>query len=163
MPGSLVIKKWKANGNAKPKGTPVVSIEGRHPGIMAFLLNLCGLSPTTTLEVTEDAVYFSGATRGIEVTRVIPMNKVAAVFYGFEKPIAYLVLAVLTLPTVVLPIVFLIGYVLNKSLTIAVVDQAGFECAIAFKPSVIEGNKIDKAECDRVTSMLAQLALAGRS
>jgi hypothetical protein len=160
MAGDLVLKEWYVGTKGNPTEEPLVSIVGRAPGFMAFLLNIIGLDPTTTMQVSSKAVYFTTSSIKGQETRVIPLSKISSTYYGYNKPVEYLIAAVATSWTCIGPIIFIILYFLKKSLTLAVVEQSGVISAIRFKASVIEGIEVNEQECENVNNVIRDLLLA---
>lgn len=167
MAGELVLKHWKVMGQPQPQEQPMISIEGRQPGFIAFLLNLVGLDPTTKMDISSQAVYFTGSSVRGQNVRVIPLTNVTSTYYGYEKPVELLFMAGILAISVVGLLVFwipLVFYFLQKALTIAIVEQSGVISAIRFKSSVIEGVKVDQNECARVNALIRDLLItANRS
>lgn len=155
---SLVIKKWYASTTPNEKGA-YVHLVGREGGLIAWLLSVLKLDPTTEVEIKDDLIVFTTVSLAGRTTRVIPLQSLTSAFYGYEKPWkAALLLGVLLMP------VFFVGvlvgplyYFLNKTLAIGVVEASGWTGGFSFKRSVIEGQNIDEAQAYRVIEVVRQL------
>jgi hypothetical protein len=153
---TYVIKEWKVN-NQPAVGQPYVYIKGRAPGLLSWLLSMIGIEPTVTFQVTQDSIVCEQGSLAGSMRRVIPLANVSSTINGYRKPIELLILAVVSLVTVILPIIFIILYFLNKSLTIGVIEVSGMPNLIRFKRSVIEGQNIDENAAANVVGIIDYL------
>ena len=152
---ALVIKDWIAK--EAPDNGVYIYIKGREAGLLSFLLSLLKVDPTTTLTVNGDNVLFEQGSLSGFSRRVIPLQNVCSGFYGYSKPWKEAVLlgVILAIPTLGIGIIVaLVYYLLNKQLTLGVVEVSGIASSIAFKRSVIEGKKIDETEGAEVIKIL---------
>ena len=156
---ALVIKKWRASDKPEVGGI-YVFIEGREEGFFSFLLSIIGIDPTTTLSVSQNHfICEQGSLAGL-TRRVIPLRNISSMYYGYTKPwlnamIGGLIFAPFTLGISV--IIALFVYWLNKQLEQGVVENSGVVSAIAFKPSVIEGQNIDENDGMRIIKIVSSL------
>ena len=95
---ALVIKKWYASKSADQDGN-YVHLVGREGGLLAWLLALMGIDPTTEIEIKDNLIIFTEGSLEGSQKRVIPMKSVCSAYYGYVKPwkTALVIGAVLTL------------------------------------------------------------------
>lgn len=160
---AYVIKSWRASDTSDANGNHV-HIVGRTGGLISWLLNLVGISPTVELVATADLVSFKEGSWGGLVRYHTPLQNVCATFYGYTKPwlsalLLGLFLAAATFFLLGIPglIVGIIYYYLNKTLTVGFSDMGGRVSHINFKRSVIEGQKIDEGAAMEVCRIIQRL------
>lgn len=155
---ALVIKKWYASKTANEDGN-YVHLVGRESGLLAWLLALMGIDPTTEIEIKENLILFTEGSLEGSQKRVIPMKSVCSAFYGYVKPWKMaLVLGILLLP--LYGIGLLVGplyYFLNKSLSVGVIETSSWVGGFSFKRSVIEGQNIDEKKAYEVIDIVRSL------
>ena len=169
---ALVVKSWRADAvNPDADGNMVV-IECRQEGIIAYLLNLLGVSPTTTIKVGSSRVEFTtGSFEGF-TRRMIPLGSICSTYYGYIRPLkAAISIAALGLFLIVPVLVAISGilafvgalavlaiamvyYLLNKKLALGFVEVSGILSGIQFKRSVIEGQRIEEEDARRVCTLV---------
>jgi hypothetical protein len=143
----LVIKHWEANEEANANGN-FVHLVGRQGGLLSWILSLFKIDPTSEVEVKGEQIKFTTSSLAGKQIRIIPVRCVTSAFYEYTKPWK----TALVLTFVLLPVFFIgliIGplyYILNKNLTVAVVEASGWTGSFAFKRSVIEGKNINEQE-----------------
>lgn len=150
---SYVVKEWTVQPEPAP-GAPYVVIKGRAPGLISWVMSLMGLEATATFVVTEDCCIHEHSSLFGSSRRVIPLNSVSSTVTGYRKPVEYLILAAALCWTIVPPIILVVMYFLNKTLTVGIVERAGIANIIQFKRSVIEGQNIDEASARHVTEIV---------
>ena len=160
---AFVIKSWSANDHPDGDGN-YVNINGRAGGLVSWLLNLLGISPTATLTVRTDKITLQTGSLEGSVHLLTPLENTCSMFYGFKRPlkeavILCVVLGALTFFTFgILGIaIAILYYVLNKTLTIGFTDTGGRLSQIHFKRSVIEGQVIDEVQAARVCDIVQRL------
>jgi hypothetical protein len=155
---SLVLKKWTSGSTADNNGN-YVHLIGRQPGFFAWLLSIMGVDPTTEIEVKQHLIVFTVGSLSGRERRVIPLRSVSSTYYGYEKPWKEaLALALVLLPAFGLGL--LIGplyYILNKKLTVGVVEVSGWAGGFSIKRSVIEGKNIQEPEAYQVIEVIRGL------
>ena len=180
---ALVIKAWKAEGKPIDDKNNYVSITGRESGLIAWILSLVGVDPTTTIRVGMDRVEFSSSSMAGTQSRLIPLQSVCSTYYGYHKPwkaavgivaffflfsglIASIVMqegarsggALALLGPVAVGFVFaVIYYFLNRTLTLGFVEVSGHVSGIKFKRSVIENIDINEAQAKAVCTIVQRL------
>jgi hypothetical protein len=83
---ALVIKEWKADQKPVDSANNYVSITGRKGGLVAWLLSLVKIDPTTTIRVSAERLEFaSGSIEGNDA-RIIPLQNICSSYYGYHKP-----------------------------------------------------------------------------
>jgi len=155
---ALVLKKWHASKTANENGN-YVHLIGREAGLLAWLLSLVGIDPTTEVEIREHLIVFTAGSLAGREKRVIPMKSVCSAYYGYKKPWKE-ALAIGVLLTPVLLIGLIAGplyYFLNKELTVGVVEASSWVGGFSFKRSVIEGKNIDEKNAYEVMDIIRSL------
>ncbi len=155
---SLVIKKWYAGNDANEDGN-FVHLVGREAGLISWLLSLFKIDPTNEIEIKDNLLKFTSSSFAGQEKRIIPMKSITSAYYGYEKPWKMaLLLGVVFMP------VFFIGliigplyYILNKSLTVGVVEASGWVGSFSFKRSIIEGQNINEEEAYEVIEIIRKL------
>ncbi|HUZ93589.1 MAG TPA: hypothetical protein VMU57_01610 [Edaphobacter sp.] len=165
---AFVIKSWSASSNPDADQN-YVNISGRAGGLVAWLLNALGISPTVRLIVSGEKIIFQKGSLEGTLNFLTPLENTCSMFYAFKRPLkeAIVLGIVLGLATFftfgILGIaIAILYYVLNKTLTIGFTDMGGRMSEIPFKRSVIEGQVIDEAEAARVCDIVQRLVDARR-
>lgn len=166
---AFVIKTWTASEHSSADGV-YVDISGRAGGLIAWILNLLGISPTVRMMVTEDKITFQEGSLEGTWNYITPLENTCSMFYAYKRPLkeAIVLGVILGLATfftfgilgVALAILY---YVLNKRLTVGFTDVGGRMSQIPFKRSVIEGQIIDEVQAARVCSIIQHLVDARRN
>ena len=155
---SLVIKQWYADTSKNEDGN-FVHIVGREAGLLSWLLSLFKIDPTNEVEVKDNLLKFTTSSLAGQEKRLIPMNSITSAYYGYKKPWKMaLFLGVILMPLFGLGL--LVGplyYILNKSLTVGVVEASGWIGAFSFKRSIIEGQNISEEDAYRVIEIIRTL------
>ncbi|MDO9094198.1 MAG: hypothetical protein Q7U99_16360 [Rubrivivax sp.] len=155
---ALVLKQWKMAKTADAQGN-YVHLVGREGGLLAWLLSLLGIDPTTEIEIKDKIVVFTVGSLAGREKRVIPINSVCSAYYGYEKPWKM----ALVIGAVLMPLFFVgllagpLYYFLNKQLSVGVVENSGWSGSFAFKRSVIEGQNIDENSAYEVIEVVRML------
>ena len=179
---ALVIKAWRADTKPIDDRNTFVSITGREGGLIAWLLSLMGVDPTTTIRVGLERVEFTSSSLAGTESRMVPLQSVCSTYYGYHKPwkaaASFLALfaflgfsfaapaahsgdgfsfPIFAGTTGVGLILALIYYFLNRTLTLGFVEHSGAVCAIRFKRSVIENVDIDEQQARSVCTIVQRL------
>jgi hypothetical protein len=155
---AFVIKSWKASPQPFDGEGTQVSITGRAGGLLSWLLSLVGVSPTILFSVNQNSVVLEKGSWGGMVKRVVPLDKISSSYYGYRKPWKEaLVFGLLTSVTVIGPIIAIIYYFLDKTLTIAVTEDSGVVDEIEFKRSVLDKQNIDENQAQIVCAIIQSL------
>ncbi len=190
MAGALVLRKFSVGREPRGESAPLVTIEGRKGGLVAFLFMLLGLEAVSTLIIRERDIRFTAASLFGKLTHMVPMTQVSSAYMGFRKPIEYLILAgvilVFTLPGLIMSylqpspraplgaqealVVLLVvcgiaglcvlAYALKKEMTLSITTTSGLVVGLKFKRSVIEGVPVDIARVESVIRLVHDLVLA---
>jgi hypothetical protein len=155
---SLVIKKWYAGDKANENGN-YVHLMGREAGLLSWVLSLFKIDATNEVEIKDNLIKFTSSSLAGQEKRIIPLNSITSAYYGYEKPWKMaLILTVLLMP------LFFIGlivgplyYILNKNLTVAIIESSGWVGSFSFKRSVIEGQNINEEEAYKVIEIIRVL------
>jgi hypothetical protein len=146
---ALVLKSFQVDSH-----TGQVRILGRAPGLVAWFLSLIGLDATTELMVTPSDIWLRSASFFGEISTLCPIRQVATMRVGYAKHVQYLILAAITLPTILGPIIFVILYFLEKRIVLIVESTGGGVLSIAFKPSIIENVQVDVEKAKEVVGII---------
>jgi hypothetical protein len=179
---ALALRKFNVTGAASKQEAPVIEIEGRKPGLIAFVLTMMGIDTTTSLLVTPRDIRFRKGSLYGEITSMMPMTAVASAHAGFAKPIGYLIAAgaivlgsisggvgaasqhgsggaIVFLGGLVLAAIFVAAYFLSKKMAVFVESSGGTTFGLVFKPSVIEGVTVDIEKVKTVVDMIRELVI----
>lgn len=169
--GALVAKEFAV----KEEGPVYARVVGRRSGLLAFLLSLLGIDPTTTLEVRKNGIELTVSSLSGRVSTMIPLSAVCNVGAGYQKPIGMLVVAIfLTVVALgsffsggpiafvgsfalLVAIILVIAYYLNKTLSIFVIPMSNLGDGFRIKRSVIEGVNVDEQTAYRMIEVIASL------
>ena len=177
---TLVIKSWHASEIPDENGN-YVHIAGRTDGLISWIFNLIGISPTVELKVSVGKISFvENSWAGLFECHT-PLENVCTTFYGYIKPwkeafiLGVVVGFVIFMPVAISGIlagifvgilvgilVGIIYYSLNKTLKVGFCDIGGDSREIKFKRSIIEGHNIDEQAAAGVCRLI-QAKLQGFS
>lgn len=170
--GTLVIKAWRGETKVIDGENNFVRITGREGGLIAWILSLVGVDPTTTIRVGLDRIEFSSASLAGTESRLIPLQGVCSSYYGYHKPwkvaagiialfvglgfsfnsaIAFLISSAIGIAIAV------VYYFLNRTLTLGFVENSGVVSGIRFKRSVIENVDINQEQAKTVCIIVQRL------
>jgi hypothetical protein len=162
-----------------------VRIVGRSPGFISFLMSKFGLDDITELVVSRSQVSCKSASLSGETIGFIPISKIASVNSSAVKPIwtiitAFLVLivgmglgfylitkgpgnpgSIVLITTLLLTLVLVAAYYLTKSIELSVISDGATHLTVRFRPSVIEGVKVDIQRSIAAANVIRDLVLVG--
>ena len=178
---ALVIKEWKADQKPVDNANNYVSITGRKGGLVAWLLSLVKIDPTTTIRVSPERLEFaSGSIEGNEA-RIIPLQNICSSYYGYHKPwksaagiFGFFLMFGFSSANqhsyengfsgshffLIAGIGFIIAamyYFLNRQLTLGFVETSGLVNGIRFKRSVIENIDLTPEQAHAVCVIVQNL------
>lgn len=180
---ALVIKAWRAETKPIDAQNNFVSITGREGGLIAWILSLMGIDPTTTILVGLERIEFSSASLAGTESRLIPLQSVCSSYYGYHKPWKAAAWIIATFMFIGISIgsaaaeggsqggaftsfivTFAVGvvialtyYFLNRTLTLGFVEHSGVVNGIRFKRSVIENVDISQEQAKAVCIIVQRL------
>ncbi|MFZ6742327.1 hypothetical protein ACO0LC_03795 [Undibacterium sp. JH2W] len=172
---ALVIKEWKVGTKAIDDKNNFISITGRQSGLIAWILSLMGVDPTTRILVGLDRVEFTSNSLAGTESRMLPLQGICSTYYGYHKPwkkalsffaIAFFIASSLMKEQLFTPavVVFLAGaliglvyYFLNRELTMGFVENSGFINGIRFKRSVIENIDVNEEQAKSACVIIQKL------
>ena len=176
---AYVIKSWAADTTPVDDEGSYVRIVGRAPGIISWLLAALGIDPTVTMRATATKIVYEVGSLSGRSRRIIPLAKISSLHYGYLKPwISALALAVflsfllgaigvtmqpdssvaiIAVAILVSFVIAIVYYLLNKQLTVGIVEVGGVGSAITFKRSIIENKKINESEAEHVCKLIEAL------
>ncbi len=160
---ALVLKQFTIN----PEGEEYVHIVARKAGLFSWLLTLLGVDATTDFRVYSNRIEFQEGSLSGRIQTVLPLKSISIASCGFMKPILFLALAIICIPlavvtmglSLILTVLFLICYYLNKNLLISVVSNSSYPIVICFKRSVIEGVKVEYDQAQQVIQIINNLLM----
>ena len=184
---ALVLKEWKAGEQPIDTEGNYVRIIGRQGGLVAWLLAMLKIDPTTTVKVSNERVEFSAASLSGVEHRMIPVDNVCSSYYCYNKPwkqavsifglFAFLGMLIAgAIPAggvAVIGFLLLSGagigiallyYFLSRTLTLGFVETSGHVSAIRFKRSVIEGVDVSQDQAAyicKLTQAIVELKKRG--
>jgi hypothetical protein len=176
---ALVIKAWTVKTKPVEGSTNFISIIGRQGGLVAWLLSVLKIDPTTSILMGIERLEFRRSSLAGTESRMIPLEGICSAYYGYHKPwkvTAGIVAAALFLfveafremPGAALA-VLLIGlaiafvyYFLNRELTLGFVEHSGHVSGIRFKRSIIENLDVNEDQARLVCSIAQKLIEAKR-
>ena len=180
---ALVIKAWRADTKPIDGQNNFVRIAGREGGLIAWILSLMGIDPTTTILVGLDRIEFSSASLAGTESRLIPLQSICSVYYGYHKPwkAAAWIIAIFMffglsigsavaeggsqggaftsfmVTTAIGVVIALIYYFLNRTPTLGFIEHSGIVNGIRFKRSVIENVDINQEQAKDVCIIIQRL------
>jgi len=173
---ALVLKKFQLRTKPQRRDPIVIEAIGRRSGLMAFLLNLFGLDPTTYLTITQVEVTKRSTSVFGQSMDVIPIKEIASVHASASSPIALIFMAifvaVLGLPLLAMepasylgPLVvagaFVVGYFLQgHKFTLGIQSRGGTSIAMSIKPKVVDGKTVDVNTLQTVVIIIRELVIA---
>jgi hypothetical protein len=183
---ALVLRKFSVSGAPSKQEDPVIEIEGRKPGLIAFFLTLIGIDASTSLIVTPRDIRFRKGSLYGEITSMMPLTAVASAHAGFAKPIGYLIaagavlfaslglgigahselrhggggagVAVLILGVLV-SLVLVVSYFLSRKMAVFVESSGGTTVGLVFKQSIIEGVTVDIDKVKSLVDIIRELVI----
>jgi len=174
-PAVLVLTKFVTSGPSVPPEAPLVEIEARKGGLIAFLLTAMGIENKTRLVIARREVLFTSGSLFGEQTSMIPMTAVASAHGGFSKPIAYLIAAgflilmafgimaggnvVIGFVVLLIAVGCIIAYYLGKNMSLGIESSGGLPLGLTFKRSVIEGVTVDSEKVRQVVMLVRELVI----
>ena len=181
---SLVIKTLDID-KAKTAGVDTkVHVAGRREGLVSFLLTLVGISPTTTLNVSDtELVCRTSGILGTQI-RSFSLDRIAQVVSGSKAAVEFIFCAIATgifglwtwgraiwgggfLAIIGVPLIValfialsLLLYYLNKRFYVGVLGQGGWPVLLIFKPNVIEGVELNLDKAIELSEVIQQLVVS---
>lgn len=157
---SLVLKQFEID-ESESSGR-LVEIVGRTPGLIGWALSAMGLDAQWRLVIDSSCVMFRKSNIEGESVDLLPMGRVASTSCGHQKPVSYLILAgifavaaVATFGlTLIVSALLVYLYFTQKNMSISVVSTGGSVLGLQFKPSVIEGVKVDIEQVTRAIDLV---------
>lgn len=182
---ALVLRKFRVDSEPSKQEPPIVEVEGRKPGLIAFFLTLIGIDNTTTLWITRREVCFRAGSLFGEITSMVPLTAVASAHSGYAKPIGRLIAAgvvlflsfsmavsaprdlpvgggTIILIGLVIALILVISYALGKKMALYVESSGGATFGLIFKRSVIEGVAVDIDRVKAVVDLIRELVIAAQ-
>jgi hypothetical protein len=159
---TLAIKKFQVNPSMIDRvDYPIVDLEGRSSGFVAFILNVLALNDTTSLKCYKNRLEYKTASLFGESSLTIPLNKITGVVGGFSEPIELLIAAFLLfllgiisgggfqngwiffIVGILIPVILMVQYLFNKTLSLVVSNGGNNLYGLQFKKALIEGTEVD--------------------
>ena len=185
---NLVIKEWTASNQPLDDEGAYVRIHGRQGGLIAWILALLKVDPTTKINVFSTRVEFTSASLAGTDHKLIPIQNVCSTNFGYYKPWKKTLALFIALSSIgnailsgifssegeliimlnhvscviVSAIVSIVYYALNKTMSLGFVEHSGLRSHIRFKRSVIEGQSIDESQAQHITEIIHWLIESAR-
>ena len=184
MASPWILKRFQVDETGKSGA--YVWIEARQPGISGFLLNLIGLDPTAEFRVTKGAMAFRSTSLTGMTQISTSMNQVGGFIGGYSKPLEWLLVALFALIgggfldaiiflelvgiyvpalTLILPLIFVIVYALQKHLFLGFETSGGATYSITFKRGILNNVRVDIKQVENtialVNGLIGSVALGG--
>lgn len=146
-------------------GPLYISISGRRPGLIGWMLAKMKLSSTFVFQVHEKYAEYSDRSVCGEFTKTIPFKSVSNIESGYLKPFIYLVLTVVCIPLafftrwlslVAIPF-FLFSYYFGRTLKMSFISESGERLEFSFKRSVIEWVDLTELDATRISTIVTDL------
>ena len=173
---ALVLKQWSVKNIVVDKAGNYIVITGREGGLIAWILALLGIDPTTSIKVSMKRVEFKQSSLAGTSNRMIPLQGVCSTYYGYHKPWKealgiFIVLAFLfgsigeaahsssttIFGTLISIAIALAYYFLNRTLTLGFVENSGVISGINFKRSIIENIDVNEEQARYVCELTQAL------
>lgn len=167
-------------------------LEGRAPGLKAWLLTLIGLDDEISLKLTDKEVKIKTTSIKGSNYQIVALPSIASAHCSFRKnPFLFLLGAYLLLfsffvigplpfiidgggsvPTIYffylflslfLGILFLIGYFFSRNLSVFIETEGGMVLGCAFKQGVIENVSLDMAQALKMIEITKQKVIASQA
>ncbi|WP_139163983.1 hypothetical protein [Desulfoluna spongiiphila] len=175
MMGALVLKKFHLNNEAK-NGEDCLHVIGRQGGVVAFLLSLMKIDPTTEIKCNDERVEVTQSSFFGRQTINIPLVAMTGVIGGFQKPKAlfFAIIAVLfggvslsveagagaAIASLVIAAVLAAIYVLKQEMALNVQNGGDTLWGLSFKRSVIENVTVDIDKVNEAVYLINKNVLA---
>ena len=83
---AMVIKEWKTDTKPIDDKNNFIGITGRQSGLIAWMLSLMGVDPTTRILVGVDRAEFTANSLAGTESRMLPLQGICSTYYGYHKP-----------------------------------------------------------------------------
>ncbi len=172
---ALVLKKFYLNKEAN-NGEESLHVVGRQGGVVAFLLSLMKIDPTTEIKCNDERVEVTQSSFFGRQTINIPLVAMTGVIGGFQKPksLFFAILAVLiggislsveagmgaAIASFVIAAILTVIYMLKQEMALNVQNGGDTLWGLSFKRSVIENVTIDIDKVNEAVSLINKNVLA---
>lgn len=175
---ALVLKKFEINENANGD-EDCIHIVGRQAGIMAWLLSLMKIDPSTEILCNDQRVEVTQASFFGRQTIHIPMLAVTGIVGGYKKPKSLFMTIPIVLIfgfstagqtgsiiaaiiSIIIAAIIFVAYILKKEMSLYVQNGGDTLWGLTFKSSVIENVTVDINKVNEVITLITQKTLASR-
>lgn len=172
--GALVLKKFYLNKEAT-NGEECLHVVGRQGGVVAFLLSLMKIDPTTEIKCNDERVEVTQSSFFGRQTINIPLVAMTGVIGGFQKPKAlfFTIIAVLFggvflsvevgagafIGSLVIATILTVIYMLKQEMVLNVQNGGDILWGLSFKRSVIENVTVDIDKVNEAISLINKSVL----
>jgi hypothetical protein len=169
----LVLIRWSVDDS--PDADVILDIEGRVPGLVAFIMTVLGFSPKKNFKVTAKEISFHGASLSGESHQVTPTTSVASTHCIFSKPVWMIIIGILfaifglvsapftaglgLFGGLIMLGIFALAYVLSKKISVGVETAGGLIMGLSFKASVIHGVPVNVYAAKEAMLIVSQRVL----
>lgn len=179
----LVLKRFEFSQAGGGENLPLLLVEGRAAGLIAFLLNLMKLDPTTTLTCYSNRVEIATSSLSGRQVITIPNSKITGIQGGHRKSLGLLVTAlifsfqgmlsllasigegssgdqlmVMGWSGLFFGLLFLFGYLLSRKMNLFVMNGGDTAYGLNFGQGVLEGVLVDANRVEQAVALLTRMA-----
>jgi hypothetical protein len=177
MASALVLKRFHLDPSAA--NGEFIEIHGRKPGLVAFLLAMIGIDPTTVFKCSAERIEVKQASVFGAQAMTIPLAAVTGIVGGHTKPVQYLAIAgvfflmalgaltqksfVAFIVLAVLGLLCGVAYMIKKQMGLHVQNGGDRLYGLEFNRSMIEGVDVDIARVNETIRLINGLVLQATS
>lgn len=171
---TLVLRKLRITQTPEASSRPVVYINARRGGIIAYILTLLGLSSNYELILDKYELRYKKTDLFGFSIQSIPLASIASIHAGMRLPILYMVLAIFfalsalsglivmeSLVSFILGmifcLIFIALFILKKRFSIEIYPSAGPSIIMVLKPSAIEGASFDQNKIFAIVGLIRDM------
>ena len=161
-----------------PADEDLIVIEGRKTGLIQWLLVQLKLGNIYKIQVKRNFISYSEDSAFGKKLSLTPMQKISSTTCGYQKPIGYLIFAVLLVIMCIvflfqnsagigvlcllLAAVFMIAYVYLKSFFITIESMGSSRLGFSFRKALVENISIDIEKIEEAIQRINDLVIANK-
>jgi len=184
---TLVLRKF--NIDEKAESGFFVEIIGRTSGLKAWLLTILGFDTESSLRFDSKKIEYRNSSLFGEELNISPLASISSTLCGYTRPVFSLIAGIFSSITflictlayadasryekdafliiiyisLILAVIFLVRYALNKKLTISVQTSGKINFGLSFKRSVMENVAVNISEVRRAIFLLNSKVVEAQS
>ena len=176
---ALVLQAFEIHDSVASEDSPVIEIAARSPGLTAWLFTLLGMDAKTVMSITLKQVLYLQCSLYGQISNLVPVHEICRVFGGYTRNISLLISgallvlggvvmsiynssSTLLILGVVIGIILMIAYVLEKKLSVFIETTGGSMMGLSFKRSVIENIPVDIEKVKSAINLLNYIVLQSK-